>query len=59
VIDKDTTMIIGGRGKAVAVEQRCDEIRRQIKDTTSNYGFTSGLFGRSVCSSIRRAIRGV
>ena len=37
VIDKDTTLIIGGRGKAVAVEQRCDEIRRQIKDTTSNY----------------------
>lgn len=37
VIDKDTTLIIGGRGRAVAVEQRCDEIRRQIKDTTSNY----------------------
>ena len=37
VIDKDTTTIIGGRGKAVAVEQRCDEIRRQINDTTSNY----------------------
>ncbi len=37
VIDKDTTTIIGGRGKPVAVEQRCDEIRRQIKDTTSDY----------------------
>ena len=37
VIDKDTTTIIGGRGKPGAVEQRCDEIRRQIKDTTSDY----------------------
>ena len=37
VLDKDTTTIIGGRGKPGAVEQRCDEIRRQIKDTTSDY----------------------
>ena len=37
VIDKDTTTIIGGGGKPGAVAQRCDEIRRQIKDTTSDY----------------------
>ncbi len=37
VIDKDTTTIIGGRGKPGAVAQRCDEIRRQIKDTSSDY----------------------
>ena len=37
VIDKDSTTIIGGRGNPGAVAQRCEEIRRQAKDTTSDY----------------------
>jgi chaperonin GroEL len=64
VIDKDTTMIIGGRGKAVAVEQRCDEIRRQIKDTTSNYDKDkleerlAKLSGGIAVNRCRRCVRG-
>ena len=37
VIDKDSTTIIGGAGEATAVEARCDELRRQIADTKSDY----------------------
>lgn len=37
VIDKDNTTIVGGAGKKGAVEARCDELRRQIKETTSDY----------------------
>ncbi|HSP02093.1 MAG TPA: chaperonin GroEL [Acidimicrobiales bacterium] len=37
VITKDTTTIIGGGGDPGAVNGRCDELRRQIKDTTSDY----------------------
>lgn len=37
VIDKDNTTIIGGAGKKEAIEGRCQEIRRQIEKTTSDY----------------------
>jgi chaperonin GroEL len=37
VIDKDTTTIIGGGGTKAAIEARCNEIRRQIEDTKSDY----------------------
>jgi chaperonin GroEL len=37
VITKDTTTIIGGAGDPGAVSGRCDELRRQIKETTSDY----------------------
>jgi chaperonin GroEL len=37
VVDKDNTTIIGGRGKKADVEARCNELRRQIKETTSDY----------------------
>jgi chaperonin GroEL len=37
VIDKDTTTIIEGAGRKSAIEGRCNEIRRQIEDTTSDY----------------------
>ena len=37
VIDKDTTTIIGGGGEAKALEARCDELRRQIEETKSDY----------------------
>jgi chaperonin GroEL len=37
VITKDTTTIIGGAGDRVAVSARCDELRRQIRDSTSDY----------------------
>jgi chaperonin GroEL len=37
VVTKDDTTIIGGAGEASAVKGRCDELRRQIKDTTSDY----------------------
>jgi chaperonin GroEL len=37
VIDKDKTTIIGGAGNAQRIEARCNEIRAQIRDTTSDY----------------------
>jgi len=37
VIDKDSTTIIEGSGKKTAIEGRCNEIRKQIEDTTSDY----------------------
>lgn len=37
VVDRDTTTIIGGRGDKTAIHARCEEIRRQIKETTSDY----------------------
>ena len=37
VIDKDTTTIIAGAGAKAAVEGRCNEIRKQIEETTSDY----------------------
>ncbi len=37
VVDKDHTTIIGGKGDRKAIEGRCQELRRQIADTTSDY----------------------
>lgn len=37
VIDKDSTTIISGAGKKKDVEARCDQIRKQIEVTTSDY----------------------
>jgi chaperonin GroEL len=37
VIDKDNTTIIEGAGKKKDIEGRCNEIRQQIEDTTSDY----------------------
>jgi chaperonin GroEL len=37
VIDKDTTTIIAGAGTKAAVEGRCNEIRKQVEETTSDY----------------------
>jgi chaperonin GroEL len=37
VIDKDTTTIIGGAGKKEEIEARCEDIRRQMEKTTSEY----------------------
>ena len=37
VIDKDTTTIIGGAGDRRTIEGRIGQLRRQIKDTTSDY----------------------
>lgn len=37
VIDKDSTTIVGGLGKKEAISGRCNEIRRQIEETTSDY----------------------
>ena len=36
-VDKDNSTIIGGAGKKPAITGRCDAIRRQIADTTSDY----------------------
>jgi chaperonin GroEL len=36
-IDKETTTIIGGRGSQDAVAARCEELRRQIAEATSDY----------------------
>src|SRR4029434_7482342 len=37
VIDKDNTTIIDGAGKKSDIEGRCNEIRNQVEDTTSDY----------------------
>jgi chaperonin GroEL len=37
VIDKDTTTIVGGAGGHDAIQGRCQELRRQIETTTSEY----------------------
>jgi chaperonin GroEL len=37
VIDKDDTTIIDGAGAKSAIEGRCNEIRKQIEETTSDY----------------------
>ncbi len=37
VVDRETTTIIGGAGDKQAIAGRCEELRRQIKDTTSDY----------------------
>jgi chaperonin GroEL len=37
VVDRENTTIIGGAGAKAAITGRCDELRRQIKDATSDY----------------------
>jgi chaperonin GroEL len=37
VVDRDSTTIIGGLGAKTAITGRCDELRKQIKDATSDY----------------------
>ena len=37
VVTKDTTTIVGGAGRKDAITGRCNELRRQIKETTSDY----------------------
>jgi chaperonin GroEL len=37
VVDRDATTIIGGGGAKAAIAGRCDELRKQIKDATSDY----------------------
>jgi chaperonin GroEL len=37
VIDKDTTTLIEGGGKKSEIAARCNEIRKQLEDTTSDY----------------------
>jgi chaperonin GroEL len=37
LIDRETTTIIGGGGKKSAITGRCNEIRKQIEDATSDY----------------------
>jgi chaperonin GroEL len=37
VIDKDTTTLIEGGGKKSEIEARCNQIRQQLEDTTSDY----------------------
>jgi chaperonin GroEL len=37
VADRDDTTVIGGAGAKAAIAGRCDELRKQIKDATSDY----------------------
>ncbi len=37
VVDKDDTTIIDGAGKAAAIKERTEQIRRQVEETTSDY----------------------
>ena len=37
MIDKDNTTIVDGAGKKADIEGRCDQIRAQIEETTSDY----------------------
>ena len=36
-IDKDDTTIVGGSGKKADIASRCEQIRKQVADTTSDY----------------------
>jgi len=36
-IDKDNTIIVDGAGKKADINARCEQIRRQVEDTTSDY----------------------
>ncbi|NBV86198.1 MAG: chaperonin GroEL [Verrucomicrobia bacterium] len=37
VLNKDSTVVVGGAGSAPMIAARCEELRRQIEDTTSAY----------------------
>ena len=37
VVDREHTTLIGGKGDKAAIEGRCQELRKQIADTTSDY----------------------
>ena len=37
VIDKENTVIVGGAGKKKDIEGRCEQIRKQIDETSSDY----------------------
>ena len=37
VVDKENSTIVGGTGKKKDIEARCDQIRKQIDETTSDY----------------------
>jgi chaperonin GroEL len=37
VVDKDNTTIVGGAAAKAMLDGRCNELRRQIKETTSDY----------------------
>jgi chaperonin GroEL len=37
VVDRDHTTIVGGKGEKQAIDGRCQELRTQIADTTSDY----------------------
>ncbi|MCE9528859.1 MAG: chaperonin GroEL [Planctomycetales bacterium] len=37
VLDKDTTTIIGGAGRKEVIDGRCQDLRKQIEKTTSDY----------------------
>jgi chaperonin GroEL len=37
VVDREDTTIVGGKGDKRAIEGRCQELRKQIADTTSDY----------------------
>ncbi|HET7699009.1 MAG TPA: chaperonin GroEL [Vicinamibacterales bacterium] len=37
VVDRDHTTIVGGKGEKAAIAGRCQELRRQIADSTSDY----------------------
>ena len=37
VADRENTTVIGGAGAKTAIAGRCDELRKQIKDATSDY----------------------
>ncbi|OGT63991.1 MAG: chaperonin GroL, partial [Gammaproteobacteria bacterium RIFCSPHIGHO2_12_FULL_45_9] len=37
IVTKDNTTIIGGAGEADGIKARCEQIRREIKDTSSDY----------------------
>jgi chaperonin GroEL len=37
VVDREHTTIVGGKGERRAIDGRCQELRKQIADTTSDY----------------------
>ena len=37
IVTKDNTTIVGGGGDSTRIGERCDQLRRQLEDTTSDY----------------------
>jgi hypothetical protein len=52
VVDREHTTIVGGKGDKQAIAGRCQELRKQIADTTSDYD--RDKLGERLAKALRR-----